>query len=159
RALLWMEWRRTGLVLPMGVLLLALLIFGPIGGLAGHGSGTTAQGAIWLALSPILLAIPIGRGVAKQDFWSMELALCPFVTARPVSSSQMVAAKLKTGAISVVIAYAVAAIATTVWVDMGNPANLKGTWDMACTVYSPSSRWVIGILGVGALMIVTWSCL
>ena len=87
RALLWMEWRRSGLVLPAAVLVGLGLIMGPASWIAGYGSKATALAVSWISILPILLAIPVGQGLAKPDFWSLELALSPFLTTQPITGA------------------------------------------------------------------------
>ena len=128
RALFWIEWRRSGFVLPAAVLFIAFFILGPVGWLTGSGKEATVRGFFWLAGSPLLLAIPIGRGLAKIDFWSLELALPPFISARPIHCAQIVAAKLKSAAISTLLTYAIVLLAAMIWLAIGDPDNLHDLW-------------------------------
>ncbi len=159
RALLWIEWRRSGLVLPMSALFIALFILGPVSWLAGTSKAATERGFFWLVGSPLLLAIPISRGLAKVDFWSLELTLPAFLTARPIHSKQIVAAKLKSAAMSTLLTYAVVLVAATIWLAMGDPDNLHDLWGMFRTIYSPLSRWVLCMLIPLGIMGFTWTLL
>ena len=159
RALLWFQWRSSGLMLPMAVLFIALFILGPVGWLTGSGKEATARGFFWLVGSPLLLAIPIGRGLAKIDFWSLELALPSFLSARPIHSAQIVAAKLKSAAISTLLTYAIVLLASMIWLAMGDPDNLHDLWGALRIIYSPLSLWMLCILMPLALMMLTWTLL
>jgi hypothetical protein len=160
RSLIWLEWRRGGLVLPAAVLLTLVLIVGPATWLAGRGPEATARAALWLALLPMILALPIGKGFAKPDFWSLELGLNPFLTTRPVSDSQVIAAKLKAAAISTLLAWALLLTLAPLWLWLvGDAADLYSLWKVFCAVYSPFARVAIPMLLLVAAVILTWSLL
>ena len=159
RALVWMEWRRSGFVLPMAVLLLALLILGPVTWLGGSGTDATVRSIWWLAASPLLLAIPIGRGMAKPDFWSLELGLSPFLAVRPITEGQIVAAKMKAAALSALMAYGVVLLAILAKIASGDPEHLHDLWGMFCTLYSPAARCMICGLAPLAMVMLTWNLL
>ena len=101
-ALTWFEWRRNGLLLPAIVGLTAILILGPAMEISGRGPQATVRAAQFLALLPLVFAYPIGKGFARPDLWSMELALSPFFATRPITNAQIVAAKLKAAAWSTI---------------------------------------------------------
>jgi hypothetical protein len=159
RALMWMEWRRSGIVLPVAVLLMSVAILSQLGGFAGHDAHSSARRLIWLLLSPALLAIPIGRGIAKPDFWSLELSLSPFLSTRPITSAQIVATKLKSSALSTLLAYCIVLVAVAVWTPVGDPEHLRDLWATFKTIYSPLSQWVICGLAIAATMLLTWTLL
>src|SRR5205814_6003332 len=71
RALLWMEWRRSGFVLPLAVGFVVLLILWQADMLIGNSAAATIRTVTWLSLAPILFAIPVGLGLGKPDFWSL----------------------------------------------------------------------------------------
>jgi hypothetical protein len=160
RALLWMEWRRSGLVLPIAVLFALLLIIGPVSWIAGHGPKATLYAVSWIAILPILLALPVSQGLAKPDFWSLELALSPFLSTRPISGSQIIAAKMKSAAISTLITWGLVLTITPLWVYLKcDPEKLRDAWGMFRTLYSPISQWAIPVFTVIAAMLLTWNML
>ena len=160
RALMWLEWRRGGLVLPAAVLLTFVLIVGPGTWLAGRGPEATARAALWLALLPMILALPVGKGLAKPDFWSLELGLNPFLTTRPVSDGQVVAAKMKAAALSTLLAWALLLTLAPLWLWLvGDVADLYSNWKVFCAVYSPFARVAIPMLLLNAAIILTWGLL
>ena len=85
-ALFWLEFRRSGLVLPAAVLLTLTLILGPILWLTGRGPDETIRAAMFLLILPVILTLAVGKGMSKPDFWSLDLSLSPFLTARPVAA-------------------------------------------------------------------------
>ncbi len=107
-ALFWMEWRRSGLVLPAAVTVIMTLILGPVLSFTGRERKGNAVGRdVAGHRMPILLAFPIGLGFGKPDFWSLDLTLSPFFATRPVTAGQLLAAKMKSAACSALLAWAI----------------------------------------------------
>jgi hypothetical protein len=157
-ALLWLEWHRAGLVLPFGVLLTLLLIVGPAAKLTGHGPEATARTAVWMAVLPIVLAVPVGKGLAKPAFWSAELGLPAFLSTRPVTNGQIVAAKMRAAAFSALLAWAVLLVAAPIWLRLtGDLNDLRTFWGNFCAIYSSPARWAIPILALFAAILLTWN--
>ncbi len=160
RALFWFEWRRSGWILPVAVLLTTLLVMGPILSLTGRGDDATLRAVIWLSILPLLLAGPVGKGLAKPDFWSLELALSPFFAARPITVGQLVAAKLKLAAWSTLLAWATLIVVAVPWLAWTcNLEHLSEFWTTLTIVYSPLILWTILLLSFIAVLLVTWSFL
>jgi hypothetical protein len=160
KALLWLEWHRAGLVLPFGVLLTLLLIVGPATWLSGRGPDAAARAAFWMAILPIVLAVPIGKGIAKPDFWSLELDLPAFLATRPVTDGQIVAAKMKAAALSTLLAWAVLLVVAPIWLGLAyDLEDLRSFWGSFCSIYSPLARWAIPSLALLAAIILTWNFL
>ncbi|HLJ95972.1 MAG TPA: hypothetical protein VKU02_22550, partial [Gemmataceae bacterium] len=157
KALLWLEWRRAGLVLPFAVLLTLLLIVGPAAWLSGRGPEATARTALWMAILPILLAIPVGKGIAKPDFWTLELGLPTFLATRPITSGQLVVAKMKAAALSTLVAWVVLLAVAPLWLWLGSDLeDLRTFWGNFCAIYSPPARGAIACLALLAGVILTW---
>ncbi|HEY3391650.1 MAG TPA: hypothetical protein VGK58_03010, partial [Lacipirellulaceae bacterium] len=159
-ALFWIEWRRFGLVLPASVLLTAILILSVTIRFTDGGAEATMWAETWLGLMPILLAVPIGMGFGKPDFWSLDLSLPTFVAARPVSSRQLLAAKMKAAALSTIVAWAalmiLAPLSISLYLDI---EHWRDAWEMFSIIYSPLSQWGLPILGLVMGMLLTWSLL
>jgi hypothetical protein len=140
-ALFWLEWHRAGLVLPFGVLLALVLIVGPAARLSGHGPEATTRTAVWMAILPIVLAIPVGKGIARPAFWSVELGLPTFLSTRPVTNGQIVAAKMRAAALSTLLAWAVLLVAAPIWLWLAGDLNhLRVFWGIFCTLYPGPAR-------------------
>jgi hypothetical protein len=110
RAQLWFEWRRTGLSLPVltAVVLpfvLLPLVFGkndviPI--------PRTVLGALFI---PVFLAGLAGTTVSGNHPWVKDYyGVAPFSATQPMTSADMVAAKLKAAGLSTLAAWAVTAL-------------------------------------------------
>jgi hypothetical protein len=148
------------MMLPVAVVCAAILVLGPAMRISGHGAEATARTAVWLAMLPVLLAFPIGKGLAKPDLWSLGLELPAFFTVRPISSSQIVAAKMKSAAWSTLIAWVALIAVAPVWLyHTSNTEHLRDIGNMFATIYSPVSLWAIAILALPAAMLLTWSSL
>jgi hypothetical protein len=159
-ALVWMEWRRAGLVLPTVVLITMFWILGPVLWITGRGEKETLWAEIWLAIMPMMLAFPVGMGFGKPDLWSLDLSLSSFVTTRPITAAQLISAKLRAAACSTFVAWAVvltvAPVCVYLWCDTTHWSYI---WHASETLYSPVSRWAVPLLLLVAAVLITWSLL
>lgn len=159
-ALTWMEWRTGGLLLPAAVGLAVVLILGPAMAITGRGPKATFRATEFLVLLPIVLAYPIGKGLAKPNLWTLDLALTPFVAARPITAAQIVAAKMKSAAWSTLTAWTTLFVLAMPWVYATcNLKTVREFGNVFATIYSPISLWLIAILAVISAMLLTWSLL
>jgi hypothetical protein len=109
---------------------------------------------------PILLAVPIGMGFGKPDFWSLDLALPTFVAARPVSGGQLLAAKMKVAAICTLLAWTVLLLIAPLCIYLYlETEHWREMWQMSGILYSEFSRWTLPILAVVMAILLTWSLL
>lgn len=158
RALFWIEWRRNGRILPATVLFLLLLIIGPIGALNGHAADVTAWTALWLFLIPILLAAIVGKGFAKPDLWTLDLAISPFSAIRPVTPGDMIAAKVKCAACSTLLTWGILLAIGPLWIGLaGNLHTLNEVGAFARQLYSQRSLNLISILTFVVGILLTFS--
>ncbi len=159
-ALCWIEWRRSGLVLPASVLLTTILILFLTIRFTGGGAKATMWAEAWLGLMPILLAVPVGMGFGKPDFWSLDLSLSTFVAARPVSGGQLLVAKMKAAALSALLAWAILLLVAPLCIYLYlDTEHWLDAWEMVGILYSDFSRWALPILGLIMAMLLTWSFL
>jgi hypothetical protein len=159
-ALFWFEWRRSGFVLPIAVLLITALILGPVLSITGRSDSKTLWAEMWLFMMPVLMAFPIGLGLGKPDFWSLDLALAPFAATRPVTSAQLLAAKLKTAAWSALLAWMLLLlVAPTIIYATCKTDHWEHMWRSSAMLYSPLSQWLLPILAIVAAVFITWSLL
>jgi hypothetical protein len=157
-ALFWIEWRRTGFILPAAVVFTMILILGPAIWFTGRGPKETFWAETWLAMLPFFLSAAIGMGFAKPDFWSLELSLSPFVASRPVTGSHLVAAKMKAAACSTLLTWAVLLIVAPICIYLYcDTEHWREAWRMTGLVYSPVSRWAVPILSLASAIFITWS--
>lgn len=159
RALEWMEWRRGGMLLPVGVAVGAVVILAG-GCLAGHGSWrdeATVGTLVWLAVMPVVLAAIVGIAFGRPDAWSMDGRLPSVVAMRPVRCGQIVAAKLRVAAWGTLLAWGLHAGIVAVWIAWGaDRTAMRHIWQMLGSLWGPWGR--IGALAALMLcgMAVTW---
>ncbi len=159
-ALCWIEWRRVGFVLPASVLLTTILILFLTIRFTDGGANATLWAETWLGVMPILLAVPIGMGFGKPDFWSLDLSLPTFVAARPVSGGQLLAAKMKAAAVSTLFAWTVLLLIAPLCIYLYlDSEHWHDAWEMSGILYSGFSRWALPMLAVVMAMLLTWSFL
>jgi hypothetical protein len=159
-ALFWIEWRRVGFVLPASVLLTTILILFLTIRFTDGGAKATMWAETWLGLMPILLAVPIGMGFGKPDFWSLDLPLPTFVAARPVSGGQLLAAKMKVAAISTFLTWTVLILIAPLCIYLYlDTEHWHNAWETSGVLYSDFSRWALPILAVVMAMLLTWGFL
>ena len=119
QAQIWLEWQRNGILLPLLTLLICLLFAIPLirgsrdmGPLFPQGissiTGSIAE-RLWLGclfLTP-LTAMAIGCCPSKAATYRPDLTLQPFLATRPISSLDLVLAKLRMAAMSTLSAWAI----------------------------------------------------
>jgi hypothetical protein len=136
------------------------LILGPILWLTGRGPEATIRATFFLMILPLIMTLAVGKGMSKPDFWSLELSLPNFLTGRPVSAAQILAAKMKVAAASAVMAWGILLTIAPLWmVATCDVRYLSELWGQFQIVYAPFSEWAIPILLIATVMVVTWSML
>lgn len=160
----WFEWRQGGVLLPVCVGAVLLLFIGPVSWLnrGDMNPGRTLLILSFILLTPIFLAFAIGKGFAKPDFWSMDLALKPFLAVRPLSAGEMVLAKMKVAALAAVVAWLLVLAAIPLWVILWVDTTTLRSISQAEAVewvrvnYSLFSRCAILALLALLVMTLTW---
>jgi hypothetical protein len=167
-AQVWFEWRRNGMILPLilGVLVVVITLpffalrpfFGPAG------DETTFITLAWLLVLPFVLALVIGQGFGKTNFWGQglgkELGVPQFLAVRPITAADWTGVKLKVAALSAMLTWLILALLVSGWLliccEVGSTSSFIVT-------LSPS-LW-LGALGtplllfLGLSMLVTWRLL
>jgi hypothetical protein len=153
----WQECRKAGLVLPLAATTILALTCIP-SYLAGPLSEQSTVGLLgWILLTPLWLALIIGCGFAKFDFWSAELTMPEFSATRPVPPGQWVIAKLLAGATSVLLTWLIVALTTLFWAIWAADFNaLEHLWQQLRWRYSVEERAALLPLAVAATILLTW---
>ena len=158
----WYEWRRSGVLLPACIGLLLALFIGPLSWYLRHEAAGTIWILAWTLALPLVLALPLGKGFSKADFWSKDLSLPAFVAVRPLATGEMVVIKMKVAALSAIISWLLVAAFLSLWLPLW--ANLEpltmlriGFW-MAYG-HSLAPQYVIAALFFIASMLLTWKFL
>lgn len=127
--LLWWECRRNGLLLPgvVGCILLLLSFFVP-----SWEKRTAIDLIIQIPRFLPLLGLLAGIVLGKSDVWSRPLRLTSFAATRPVTSGDVVIAKFKMLALSLLATWLLIAATGVVWMFMaGLKDEVKNTWNDA----------------------------
>lgn len=159
-ALVWLEWRRLGLTLPIVVAVVVALTCVPAW-LSGGLSGRATVGILnWLITAPFLLAILLGRGWGKPDFWSPDLRIAPFPAIRPVTPGQWVFAKLKVAWVSAALTWGLVLYLGFIWIAFAGDLHGPEVWLRRIRFYySPQERGLLSILVLPVVVTGTWRCL
>ncbi len=159
-AIFWQEWRRTGFILPILVVLIVGLTCVPAWLSGGLGDRATLGILQWLFIAPFLFAMIIGGGYGKPDFWSTHLKLATFNAIRPVTAGQWVAAKLKVGLGSALLTWVLVIYLVFLWTAFVGDLEGLIVWRSRFRFYySSTERWMMLILALPAAVIITWRLL
>ena len=153
----WFEWRRAGWVLPIAVATAVVLVFLPVSWLVRADANYTLWIVGWLFALPLILSAFVGKGFAKPDFWSGELAYPAFLSVRPISSGDLVVIKMKAAALAVTLAWLPVIGFLFAWLlGWADTRRLESLWWLArANVFLWELCAILGLVFV-ALPILTW---
>src|SRR5262249_40181169 len=125
----WFEWRRYGFLFPLCIAGLLFLVIAPLSWLLRNDADSTLRILTVTLSTPILLALPFGKGFSKPDFWCTDLSVPSFVAVRPLSSGEIVIIKLKVAALSAAVSWFLVLIFFSIWLPLwANHDALIPTW-------------------------------
>jgi hypothetical protein len=156
QAQFWLEWRRNGSLLPLlaacWVLLVALFML-----VLSDRNATNIMAAtpfISLILAPVA-----GLILGKPDVWSRPVRLPTFAAGRPLTCGDMLLAKLRMTALSVLAAWLVLAAGLAVWLARGTHyADLGAALERVAAGYGSARLYaliaasVIGFFGFSVFL-------
>jgi len=155
----WLEWRRSGSVLPSLTGAMLLLVIGPLSWfLRDDGPGSLRiLLAVWAM--PMILALAVGKAFSKPDFWSKELSVPEFIVVRPLASADIIVIKSLVAAVSTAVSwlfvFAFVALWFPLWANLDSLAIVRGTLWMIHG-HSVYPQYVMTVLLVIAGMLLTW---
>jgi hypothetical protein len=155
----WFEWRRSGTLLPFCVGGLLLFVIAPISWSLQNDQAALLRIWIVVVAMPIVLALPIGKGFSKPDFWSSDLALPSFTAVRPLATVDLVTVKMKVAALSVLAAWSLVIPFVTLWFPLSSDAlESSGLWAFVVRLYEGQAyqAYVALILTILAAFLLTW---
>jgi hypothetical protein len=155
----WLEWRRSGSVLPLLTGALLVLVIGPLSWfLRDDGPGSMNILLAVLAM-PMILALAVGKAFSKPDFWSKELSVPEFIVVRPLASTDIVGIKLKVAAVSTAVSWLLVLAFVALWfplsANLDSFAMVRGTLWMIHG-HSVYPQYAIAVLLLIAGMLLTW---
>jgi hypothetical protein len=128
----WFEWRRSGNSLPFmtGLVLPGVLLFLAFG---VNDLIPTAQTLLSALAVPVFVAGMAGATVSGKNPWVKdEFAMAPFTATLPMSTGELLAAKLKAAALSTLAAWGIVVVAVPVAVILtGKQEEVGGWWRQA----------------------------
>lgn len=119
----WFEWRRTGFLLPAAVGFALFVVIAPLSWEFRSDPHFTVVTLFWTGALPVGLGYILGKGFGKADFYSRDLSVPTFLGVRPISAADMVAAKIKVAAVSVLITWLLVSLFLAAWLPLW--ANMK----------------------------------
>jgi hypothetical protein len=156
----WFEWRRAGLLLPACTALALVAIIAPYTWIYRHDPNVTEDVLIRILAVPLVLSFAVGKGFIKPEFWTMNLALPPFLATRPLSSGDFVISKLKVAALSVAITWLLVLGFIALWLSLwADTSQLNEAFDIFRLFFFPRSWPAVVAMSAAALMILSWRCL
>lgn len=160
-AQLWFEWRRHGRSLPMLVaMVLPFELALPF--ITGYGSTTFIfELLLFVLVTPIVMAGFAGATVSKANPLGREVyGVTPFTATRPLSSAELIGAKLKMAMLSTLATWALVPIAVAIFFSWSGADSVLIDWArwFRDTVGTP--RAIVATLVVLSLLITaTWMML
>lgn len=151
----WIEWRRTGWLLPVCTgFLLAIIALGSW--FTRDDPNFTNYLLTRLLLTPVCLAFVIGKGFIKCEFWSTNLSFPTFIATKPFFSGEFVISKMKVAAVSVVLTWILVLGFIALWLPLwANTEHLKPIF-FQLRMFFPHSWQIILVFSVVASMVLTW---
>ncbi|HET6575996.1 MAG TPA: hypothetical protein VFG68_20515 [Fimbriiglobus sp.] len=157
RAQVWFECRRRGFMLPLLVVIMLPLFLLPLF-LDEHDPPRLVR-SLGLALAaPVFLAGMAGAAVGKHNPWARDhYSLPSFIATRPLTTTQMVAAKLRGAERTALIAWAVAAVLIAAAVFLSGADEPLGEMGRAWLAGRPAAEVAATVAAVAAvLVLMTW---
>jgi len=172
KALLWMEWRTHGRVLPVvvgSICLLSLAAFFekgayPLDPIARSMDGPgMIRGPLWLMIGQgipfvvLWMAACVSGSGSKSEEKNKEAIINPFAAVRPSSVGTLISAKFGAAALATLWAWAAVTPFIVLWMCI--PANDLGATAPAVTLmakYASSNIWFCMAVGLLVFMLLTW---
>jgi hypothetical protein len=155
-AQVWMEWRRSGVVLPTVVAGILVFFVAPFCWILRSEADVTLRILLVVLAMPPILALPVGKGLSKPDFWTTDLGLPPFLAVRPLSNRDFITIKMKVALLSATVTWLLAFVFVLIWLPL--VANLDGARRVFAgfqSLYGGTS-YAVGLLFMFALILLTW---
>ena len=155
-AQVWLEWRRSGVVLPTVVGGILIFFIAPFCWILRSEADVTLRILLVITAMPPILALPVGKGLSKPDFWTKELGLPPFHAVRPLSNRDFITIKMKVALLSSAVTWLLTFVFVAIWLPL--VANLDGVRRVLAgfqSLYGGAS-YAVGLLFTFALMLLTW---
>jgi hypothetical protein len=153
----WFEWRRAGLLLPVCTGAALILIFAPVSWFTRRDSMATLLTLAWALVLPVILALVIGQGFGKPDFWSGDISLPPFLAVRPLAEGEIVVTKMKVALMSTALAWLPVLGFLALWLPLwANTLELREWWTAGLALRGAGGLCAILTLCLALALMLTW---
>ena len=156
----WFEWRRTGNSLPimtglsLSVVLCLPVVFGLFLGVSVNDLISPAQTVLFALAIPVFAAGMAGMSVSDKNRWVKDHYGLPASTATlPMSTGELMGAKLKATALSTLAAWALVVVAVPLAMILTGNVETVGGWWRQAQQEVPALKIVAGLLAVTLLLV------
>ncbi|MCI0462629.1 MAG: hypothetical protein L0Z62_37240 [Gemmataceae bacterium] len=160
RAQLWFEWRCHVSSFPLTVGCVLVILLAYIFWLEPRPENKIRVG--WVLLyQPLLFAALQGLSLGRSaSSWKLGLQMSAFNATRPLTCSELVAAKFKAAALGTLAAWALVAVAGLVWLlHTGAYERVPALWDGLVAAQGPLKAGAVVVMAVAVPLLLTWALL
>ena len=158
----WFEWRRSGHLLPLCFAAILIVVVLPLSWHLRHDPNAVVWILGWTLATPMILAVPIGKGFSKPDFWSPSLSVSSFLATRPLATGEWIVIKMKVAALSTILTWTLVLAFLSAWLPLwANLDSLNSVRVVLWMVHGHSvyPQYILAGLGFIAAALVTWKFL
>lgn len=148
----WLEWRCSGVVLPLLVLGVLLAVVAPLSWLTRYDADDTLRILIGTLSMPVVLAMAVGVGFGRPSFWSDDLSVPAFMAVRPLADAALVAVKVKVAAASAVVSWVLLLVFVGAWLTLWG--NVEALSRLAVQLWAFHGQSVAAVYGIATLIVV-----
>ncbi|HEY0550164.1 MAG TPA: hypothetical protein VGF13_11235, partial [Verrucomicrobiae bacterium] len=163
RAQLWIEWRRKGLFMGavFGVPMALSMFLFPLGAALYLDPVATLFHFSYPFLLMIIFSGVIGGTLAKFDAWSPDLGIHPMVASRPLRTSALLFAKMKTAARVACLGWVLFSILLVPVITMRSYSDwdneqVQHFWQHFPANFPKFWHWLLNPIVILALVVATW---
>lgn len=156
-AQLWIELRRTGVLLPAGTLLVMLFIC-VVAAIVGRvNADSTIFTLITIGLTPIVLGGLAGGAGSLPVVTTADSSLSPFLSTRPMSCAVMIVAKLLAAGVGAALAWLIVIVLTPVWLlACCDTTPVASAWQHFSVAFPGRQGWMMLVMMAVSVWLITW---
>ena len=153
----WLEAHRGSLLLPAGTLLVMFVVMLTAAVMRDIPADAMVFTLTIVLLTPLVLAVLAGSVAGMPLIASADGSLAPFLSTRPISSGDMVLAKLAASALACTLAWLVVLVLAPVWlISWCDATLLVRAWEHFSVMFPGRQRWLMLVLCAVTVWLLTW---
>ena len=153
----WLEAHRGSLLLPAGTLLVMLVVMLTAAVMRNVPADAMVLTLTIVLLTPLVLALLTGSVAGMPLIASADGSLAPFLSTRPISSGDMVLAKLAASALACTLAWVIVLVLAPIWlITWCDTTPLVRAWDHFSAMFPGRQRWLMLVLCGVTTWLITW---